>query len=316
MVDSLRAIYYDDEVLSSVGNLYKSGRRASNAGTSQRSSEESVTNARTVLEPIVEDSIESSLTFSMASGTPTTSTDMHGPFSMVFNVRLAFAHINQHGVELYRDPMNRWIVQFDPAPFVNYQGEAYMGQEGDHYVVTNEPENADKWGQQVLVEKLEEPPFGESPKMRVLNALKVTHIPVDDLSLAVYKRETVESNHVYFAKDPSPQTIAQEKVLYIYLNLTHNAETLSYSFISVTSKASGLKELPSFVDENGSDKEVLRVPSQYQPSPMVLDTANLQALLSTPAKVTLTMAEILKVKPELCQEVTTCLNKDGYKHAK
>ncbi|MCO5595827.1 hypothetical protein L7F22_049878 [Adiantum nelumboides] len=151
----------------------------------------------------------------MASGTPTTSTDMHGPFSMVFNVRLAFAHVNQHGAELYRDPMNKWIVkiaepttQFDPAPFANYQGEAYMGQEGDHYVVTNEPENADKWGQQVLAEKLEEPPFGDSPEMRVLNALKVTHIPVDDLSLAVYKRETVESNHVYFAKDPSPQTIS------------------------------------------------------------------------------------------------------------
>ncbi|MCO5567204.1 hypothetical protein L7F22_020892 [Adiantum nelumboides] len=218
------------------GNLYKSGRGASYAGTSQRSSEESVTNARQVLEPIVEDSFESSSNSSMASGTPTASADMHGPFSMAFNVRLAFAHVNLHGAELYRDPMNRWVVkiaepptQFDPAPFVNYQGEAYMGQEGDHYVVTSEPGNVDKWGQQVPAEKPEEPPFRESPDMRLFDTLKVTHIPVDDLSLAVYKRETVDANHVYFAKDPLPQTIAKEKLLYVYLNSTQ-APTITAMF--------------------------------------------------------------------------------------
>ena len=89
-----------------------------------------------------------------------------------------------------------------------------------------------------------------------------------------------------------------------------------------TSKDLGLKELPSFIDEdesdkevpsflddNGSDKEVLRVPSQYHPSPIVMDTANLQILMSTPVKVSMKLAKILKAKPKLWQEVTTCLNK-------
>ena len=78
-----------------------------------------------------------------------------------------------------------------------------------------------------------------------------------------------------------------------------------------TSKASGLKELPSFMNENASDKEVLKVPSQYQPSPTVMDTANLQILMSTPIKVSMTLAKILKAKQKLWQKVTTMLKQDG-----
>ncbi len=54
-----------------------------------------------------------------------------------------------------------------------------------------------------------------------------------------------------------------------------------------SSKASIMKELPSFLGDNESEKEVRRIPSQYKPKTMTLDTANLQALLSTPVKVTL-----------------------------
>ena len=77
-------------------------------------------------------------------------------------------------------------------------------------------------------------------------------------------------------------------------------------------KASNMKkELPSFINLEGGDKEVLKLPSQYHPSPIAMDTANIQTLMSTPIKGTLTFAEILKVKPELWQEVTTCLEKMG-----
>ena len=41
-----------------------------------------------------------------------------------------------------------------------------------------------------------------------------------------------------------------------------------------------MKELLSFVDENGSNKEVLRVLSQYHPSLVVIDIVNLQTLMS------------------------------------
>ena len=42
-----------------------------------------------------------------------------------------------------------------------------------------------------------------------------------------------------------------------------------------------------------------------------MDIANVQTLMLTPIKVTLTLAEILKVKPKLWQEITTCLDKMG-----
>ena len=78
-----------------------------------------------------------------------------------------------------------------------------------------------------------------------------------------------------------------------------------------TSKASSVKELASFIDENGSGKEILRLPSQYHPNPLVTDATNLQMLMSTPVKVSLTLAKILKAKPEMWQEVTTCFNQMG-----
>ena len=78
-----------------------------------------------------------------------------------------------------------------------------------------------------------------------------------------------------------------------------------------TSRASSLKDLPSFIDKNGSDKEELRVPSQYHPSPTVMDTANLQILMSKPVKVSMMLTKILKAKTKLWQEVTTCLKQIG-----
>ena len=83
---------------------------------------------------------------------------------------------------------------------------------------------------------------------------------------------------------------------------------------SKSSKASTMKELPSFLGDVDSAKDVRRVPSQYHPTPTpnVLDTANLQALLSTPVKVTLPLvANVLKVKPALWQEVIKCFTKMG-----
>ena len=73
---------------------------------------------------------------------------------------------------------------------------------------------------------------------------------------------------------------------------------------SSISKALSIMEPPSFIEPKVSNKEMLRIPSQYHPSLIVMDTANIQALMSTPIKVTLTLAELLKVKPELWQEIT------------
>ena len=59
-----------------------------------------------------------------------------------------------------------------------------------------------------------------------------------------------------------------------------------------TSKSASMKELPSYIEENGNNREFLRVPSQYHLSLMVRDIANLQRLMSTSIKVALSLASL------------------------
>ena len=89
--------------------------------------------------------------------------------------------------------MNHWVVRvedtlapFDAAPWVNYQGELYMGQSREHYIVAMGPENVDKWGVIVKVDKVKEPPFVDSANMKLHNTIKVQLIKIDDLMITMY----------------------------------------------------------------------------------------------------------------------------------
>ena len=82
-------------------------------------------------------------------------------------------------------------MTFDPSPWVNYQGEIYVGQEGSCYQVTTDPNNVDKLGQLFNVKKNEEPPYEETLELRLFTSFKVTRILVDDIAL--YMRESSES---------------------------------------------------------------------------------------------------------------------------
>ena len=132
------------------GNRYQSGQRDLAFGVSVKSSEESVTNSYHALEPIVEEETFSDSTSSMSMEARVLETQ---EYSMAFNMRLVFSKTNAHGSQLYKDPLDRWVIKvkdhptaFEIAPFMTYQGELYMGQNGERYVVTKEPENVDKWG--------------------------------------------------------------------------------------------------------------------------------------------------------------------------
>ena len=109
------------------------------------------------------------------------------------------------------------------------------------------------------------------------------------------------------AKAPIIEVLDKKQANIDFVTLYKNEEPNSPTI----RKASTMKELSYFIDNNGSDKEVLMEPSQYHPSLMVMHTENMQSLLSTPLKVTLTLAKFLKVKPKLWQEVTMCLKKMG-----
>ena len=84
-----------------------------------------------------------------------------------------------------------------------------MGQEGVRYVVTKDPDNIDKWGQVVEEPNDEEPPYEESNELKLLNAIKVKRVPAggDDLSLAVYVRDSKDSMNCYYSRNPEPHTI-------------------------------------------------------------------------------------------------------------
>ena len=95
-----------------------------------------------------------------------------------------------------------------------------MGQEGVHYQVVTKPNRVDKWGQVVTTQKPKEPPYEETLELKLLNALKVIHIPVDDPNIAFYKREVEEIKQCYFARNPPPHFVVKDKFLYVYLQIS------------------------------------------------------------------------------------------------
>ena len=105
--------------------------------------------------------------------------------------------------------MNRWVVlvkdtptAFDAVPWVNYQGDLYMGESGEHYIVISKPENVDKWGVIVRVDKVKEPPFVDSADMKLLNTIKFQLIKTNDSIIAMYVQESNDVKTCYFNKMP------------------------------------------------------------------------------------------------------------------
>ena len=93
-----------------LGNLYKSGRVTNTV--SQKSSEESVTNDVPILRLIIEEEsfFDTSLIMASENHVSASIPDSH---PMLFNVRLVFARTNTHDAQLFKDPMNRWVVKIE-----------------------------------------------------------------------------------------------------------------------------------------------------------------------------------------------------------
>ena len=72
---------------------------------------------------------------------------------MTFNVMLQFQYANAQGADIYKEPMGRFAVKIADVlstrhmnPWVNYQADMYMGEDGARYEVTEYPENVDIMG--------------------------------------------------------------------------------------------------------------------------------------------------------------------------
>lgn len=80
---------------------------------------------------------------------------------------------------------------------------------------------------------------------------------------------------------------------------------------SVESRVESLRTLPSFIEEFDKKSDVRKVPTHYKFVPPVLDATNLHALLSTLVRVTMPLADVLKVKPELWEGITKAFEHMG-----
>ena len=78
-------------------------------------------------------------------------------------------------------------------------------------------------------------------------------------------------------------------------------------------KARSNKTLPSFIGEFDTKSEIRKVPTQYKSLPPALQIANLQAMLSTPIQVTLPLADVLKIKPDLWDGIARVFKQMGIK---
>ena len=65
-------------------------------------------------------------------------------------MQLKYEGFNAYGAQLFVDPLSRYYVKtskfvtpLQQAPWVEYQGELCIGEDGARYVLTAEPENVD-----------------------------------------------------------------------------------------------------------------------------------------------------------------------------
>lgn len=82
-----------------------------------------------------------------------TDTHSHHKRGVHFDNRLCIHAENQYGAKIYIDAMNRYAVKieeqssvFDPAPWVNYQGDRYIDQFGSTNMLTTNPYGVDQLG--------------------------------------------------------------------------------------------------------------------------------------------------------------------------
>ena len=179
------------------GAYYRSGHQSGGENQSRASTLGST--ARTpntttqVEDPREEDSVSES-SMATSSTTPPTGLDLE------YDGRLRFAKENDHGGLIYKDFINRYVVKiedhitpFDPSPWVNFQGDRYMGKDGSMYMLTEFPDEVDKLGNLVVPEiKVDDegPPKVNLPDFRLVNSIWVHRVLIDDMT-KLYTKETM-----------------------------------------------------------------------------------------------------------------------------
>ena len=76
----------------------------------------------------------------------TSNIDATPSYQLEFNIKLRYDYTNDWGAKIYHDPMQRQVykmvecpTRFEQSPWVNYQGDMYVGKDGARYEVTVHP---------------------------------------------------------------------------------------------------------------------------------------------------------------------------------
>ena len=144
-----------------------------------------------------------------------------------YDSRLRFQMENLQGAKIYKDTINRLVAKiedhftiFDLAPWVNFQGNHYVGKDGSMYVLTENPNEVDKLGCTILREtnSLEEgPPSVGLLGFKLVNSIWVCRILLDDNSKILYKQESYGSEFFYMRNCAPDYTITEDKILNIFI---------------------------------------------------------------------------------------------------
>lgn len=211
------------------GAYYRSGNRSVADERSRASTHESTARTPSCGAPIAEEvAYDTDSELSMAS-TPSASV-AHAGVDLQYDTQIRFERENMHGAKIYKDQAEQYMVKvedhvspFDPAPWVNYQGDRYMGRVGDMYLIVADPEVVDILGNVTpIVDPLqpEGPPTLTPEGYHCVNHVWTHRVPTDDLTKAVYKREDSGTEFFYLRDNPPEYSLDADKILYVYvLNL-------------------------------------------------------------------------------------------------
>ena len=206
------------------GTHYRSGHQSGGENQSRASTLGSTArtpaNSTQVEEPSEGDSLSDS-SMATSSTIPPTGLDLE------YDGRLRFTKENEHGGLIYKDFINRYVVKiedhvtpFDPSPWVNFQGDRYMGKDGSMYMLTEFPEEVDKLGNLVVPEiKVDDegPPKVNLPNFKLVNSVWVHRVLIDDMTKVLYQRNDGETEFFYLRSQIPEHMAPPVKVLYVYV---------------------------------------------------------------------------------------------------
>lgn len=207
------------------GAYYRSGNLSVAGGFGSISTQESTARTQThVSETIETVAYETDTESSMASfSTNPFETDDHG---LTFEGKLTYLRDNEHGAKIYKDYYGKFAVkvedhpsEFNPGPYVNFQGDRHMGRNGVMYLMVEDPDEVDTLGQKVprgVPIDDEFPPAPTRPNMRCVDSIWTQAVPIDDPIKALYKRQISGVEYFYERNYPQEGTMLDEKCLYVF----------------------------------------------------------------------------------------------------